>query len=175
MAELNPAQSQAPLQVVEKPTSVTVFGILNIVFGSLGLLCTPFGLLVGVAAMQKTMEATAAYKMWTLAAGIVGIGFSIWLLVLGIGLLMMKRWARGGSVIYACIMIVWSIVGVGMNIAALSLKWINLPETGLPGFIGGTVGGMCGGLIYPILLLIFMQTARVKQAFQARGQAVENS
>jgi hypothetical protein len=168
MTDFNSSESQMPVQPVEKPTSVTVFGVLNIVFGGMGLICTPFSLLVGVAAMQKTMEATATYKMWTLAGGIIGIGFSIWLLVLGIGLLMMKRWARGGSVIYACIMIVWNIIGVGMNIAALSLKWINLPEAGLPGFVGGMVGGMCGGLIYPVLLLIFMQTAKVKQAFKAR-------
>jgi uncharacterized membrane protein YfcA len=45
----------------------------------------------------------------------------------------------------------------------------------MPGYIGGTVGGMCGGLIYPVLLLIFMQTAKVKRAFQAREQAAENS
>lgn len=169
MAELNPGQSQVPLQVVEKPTSVKVFGILNIVFGGLGLICTPLGLLVGVAAMQKTMEATAAYKMWTLASGFIGIGFAIWLLVVGIGLVMMKRWARRGSVAYACVIIFWNIIGAGVNIAALSLKWINLPEAGLPGFIGGMVGGMCGGLIYPILLLIFMQTGKVRKAFVAIG------
>jgi hypothetical protein len=171
MTDFNQNSPQVPVQPVEKPTSVTVFGILNIVFGGMGLICTPFSLLVGVPAMQETMQATAPYRMWTLAAGFIGIGFSIWLLVLGIGLVTMKKWARGGSVIYACVMIVWIIVIASMNIAALSLKWINVPETGLPGFIGGTVGGMCGGLIYPILLLIFMQTAKVKQAFQARGQS----
>jgi hypothetical protein len=58
-----------------------------------------------------------------------------------------------------------------LNILALSRGWITPPEGGMPGYIGGTVGGMCGGLIYPVLLLIFMQTARVKQAFQARGQS----
>jgi hypothetical protein len=172
MTDSNPYQYQQQMPVqpvsVEKPTSVTVFGVLNCVFGGLGLLCTPFGLLVGAAAMQKTMEATAAYKTWTLAGGIIGIGFSIWLLVLGIGLLMFKKWARSGSVVYACIMIVWSIIGVGVNIAAVWLHWITVPEAGLPGYIGGTVGGMCGGLIYPVLLLIFMQTSKVKQAFQAR-------
>jgi len=169
MAELSPGQSQVPLQVVEKPTSVTVFGILNIVFGGLRLLLfISFGLLVGVSAMQKTMEATAAYKMWSLASGFIGIGFSIWLLVLGIGLVTMKRWARGGSVIYACVMIVWIIVIVGMNIAALFLKWINLPEAGLPEFIGGTCGGLIG-MIYPVLLLIFMRTEKVRKAFEAIG------
>jgi hypothetical protein len=82
----------------------------------------------------------------------------------------MRRWARNGSVIYACVEIVWTLVGVGMNIAALSLKWINMPEANMAGFVGGTAGGMCGGLIYPILLLIFMQTEKVKRAFAAIGK-----
>ena len=29
----------------ERPTPVTVFGVLNIIFGAFGLICTPFGLL----------------------------------------------------------------------------------------------------------------------------------
>jgi hypothetical protein len=36
------------------------------------------------------------------------------------------------------------------------------------------VVGICclvGGLIYPVLLLVFMQTAKVKQAFETRGQS----
>lgn len=166
MTDFNPNSPQVPVQPIEKPTSVTVFGILNIVFGGLGLICTPFSLLLGVSAAQKTMEMTSAYKMWTIASGFIGIGFSIWLLVLGIGLVTMKRWARSGSVIYACVAIVWTLVGVGINLAALSLKWVSMPEAEMAGFMGGTFGGMCGGMIYPILLLIFMQTKKVKRAFQ---------
>lgn len=176
MTDLNPyqAQPQVPVQSdpAKKPTSVTVFGVLNCVFGGLGLICTPFGLLVGVASMQETMEATNAYRIWIIAGGIVGVGFSIWLLVLGIGLLMMKGWARRGCLAYAWIMIVWNIVGVVINIAALSLDWVSMPEANQAGFIGGTAGGFCGGLIYPILLLVFMQTDKVKQAFLSKEQPV---
>jgi hypothetical protein len=172
MTDFNPNETQAPSPIIEKPTSVTVFGILNIVFGCMGLICTPFSLLLGVAAMQKTMETTTAYKMWTLVSGFIGIGFSVWLLVLGIGLVTMRRWARSGSVIYACVTILWSIIVVGMNIAALSLKWVIMPEAEMAGFVGGTVGGMCGGLIYPVLLLIFMQTEKVKRAFQGGNSGI---
>jgi hypothetical protein len=89
--------------------------------------------------------------------------------ILGIGLLNLKRWARSGSVIYSCIAIAWSIAGVALNIIAMSMQWITIPEEGLPGFIGGICGGLCGGLIYPILLLIFMQTQKVKNAFAVLG------
>ncbi|MFA5239136.1 MAG: hypothetical protein WC476_05430 [Phycisphaerae bacterium] len=169
MVDPNPYQyqEQVPSEsaAIEKPTSVTVFGILNCVFGGMGLLCTPFGMFVGAAAMQKTMQATAAYRIWMFVGGFVGIGFSCWLLALGIGLLTFKKWARRGCVAYACTVIVWNFIGVGVNIASLALHWITVPEASLPGFVGGTVGGMCGGLIYPILLLIFMQTDKVKRAF----------
>ena len=159
----------APAQNIVKPTSVTVFGVLNIVFGGLGLLCTPFNKAIVLVSIQKTMGVTAAYIAWNIFATIVGFGFSIWLLILGIGLLMMKRWARRGSVIYASANIVWAFVLMGINIAALSLGWVTMPDSQMAGFIGGTCGGVCGGLIYPILLLIFMLTPKVKQAFAAIG------
>jgi hypothetical protein len=159
---------QGPAQI-EKPTSVTVFGVLNIIFGTLGLLCAPFGL-VGVVAGGKTLNMIAPYKMFLLFTNIVSLGLSIWLLVLGIGLVTMKSWARSGSVIYACVAIAWTVVGAAMSILALSLGWISPPQGQMAGFIGGMCGGLIGGLVYPLLLLIFMQMENVKQAFKAAGE-----
>jgi hypothetical protein len=158
-----------PPQVIEKPTSVTVFGVLNCVFGGLTLVCTPFGLL-GLAIAHKTMETTSEYKIWAVAGAIAGFGFAIWLLVSGIGLLMFKRWARKSSAAYAKVNILWALLAVFVNIFALSHQWINVPERGMPQAIGSIAGGLCGGLIYPILLLIFMQTAKVREAFAATGE-----
>jgi hypothetical protein len=173
MAEFNPSESrqtnggqaQVPVQTVEKPTSVTVFGILNIVFGGLGFLCTPIGIF-GIVMTGKTMEIVAGYKIFLLVSSFIGIGFSAWLLTLGIGLVTMKRWARRGSCIYAWIAIVWGIAGLILNILAVSLGWMVSPQGQLPGLLGGMCCGGISGLIYPVLLLIFMQTAKVKQAFQ---------
>jgi len=154
-----------------KPTSVMVFGVLNIVFGGLGILCTPFSILMILgaekfAAMSQApvIEYAPAYRIVLLASSIVGIGFSAWLLALGIGLVKMKGWGRRGSVIYSIIVIVWGIVGVVLNILSLHFGWINMPERSIPGFIGGMCGGMVG-MVYPVLLLIFMQTGKVKRAF----------
>jgi hypothetical protein len=158
-----------PPQIINKPTSVTVFGVLNCVFGGLGLLCTPISAVLGLASMYKTMGVTPAYTAWNIIAAVIGFGFSIWLITLGIGLLTMKRWARRGSVIYASAIIVWVFLGVGINIAAIFLGWITIPEQQMAGYIGGTCGGLCGGLIYPVLLLIFMLTPKVKDAFAAIG------
>jgi hypothetical protein len=164
-------EGQAP-QAIEKPTSVMVFGILNIVFGALGLICTPFSILMILfagrfAAMNQApvMEYAPVYKMILLVSSVVGIGFSAWLLALGIGLVKMKGWGRRGSVIYSIIVIVWGIVGVALNILALHFGWMTVPEGGLPGYIGGMCGGVVG-MVYPVLLLIFMSTSKVKRAFQ---------
>jgi hypothetical protein len=168
MADFEPNSTQVPVQIVEKPTSVTVFGVLNIVFGGMGLLCSPISIF-GLVMTGENMKMMAGYKMFLLLMNLVGFGFSIWLIVLGIGLLVMKRWARRGSVIYACLGILLSVIEMGVNVLALALGWVVMSEGELPGFVGGICGGMCGGLIYPILLLIFMQTAKVKQAFSATG------
>jgi hypothetical protein len=159
MEEFGSNQLQSPTQVVEKPTSVTVFGVLNIVFGFLGLLCIPIALLV-LAVASKKMGVSLPFKIWS---RVIGIGFSIWLLILGIGLLKMSKWARRGSVIYAWVRIIWILTVIGSNFAALS-GWMVVSGGTKPEFLGGVCGGILG-LIYPILLLIFMQTNKVKQAF----------
>jgi hypothetical protein len=158
---------------IMKPTSVTVFGVLNCVFGGLGIVCTPFsllGLFIGdiLPMGQATMEMTPMYKAILVGSCVFGIAFSAWLLTLGIGLLKFKRWARRGSVVYAVIAITWSIAGFALNMVALKMGWIIIPEGGLPGYIGGMCGGMVS-VIYPILLLIFMSSARVKNAFAVIG------
>jgi hypothetical protein len=163
----NPVEAPSTLryegQATEKPTSVMVFGILNIVFGGMGLLCMPFNLF-WLVLPNRMIVMVPAYRVILLVSSIVGIGFSAWLLSLGIGLLKMKSWGRRGSVIYSIIVIVWGIIGIILNILALHFGWMNVPEGGLPGYIGGMCGGAVG-MIYPVLLLIFMQTSKVKGAF----------
>jgi hypothetical protein len=158
------------MQQVEKPTSVTVFGVLNIIFGGIGLLFSPISI-VGLAMASGNADIAAGYKMFLLLMNLIGFGFSIWLLTLGIGLLRMRGWARRGSVLYGWLGVLLSIAEAAVNVLALALNWIAVSEGGVVEYIVGMCISLVGGLIYPILLLIFMQTAGVKQAFQARGQA----
>ena len=125
-----------PPQIVEKPASITVFGILNCVFGGLAIVCTPCSLF-GIVLSDKlspatTMEMATGYKSILLVSSILGIGFAAWLLSLGIGLLKMKTWARRGSVIYSCIAIAWTIASVALNIIAMSMQWITVPKQACP-------------------------------------------
>jgi hypothetical protein len=177
MADNNPYEypQQPPVQPPYqyppvKPTSVTVFGVLNCVFGGLGILCAPcsiFGLFIGdlIPANEiNPVEIAAGYKIFLIVASVIGIGVAAWLLSLGVGLLQSKSWARRGCVIYGWFAIIWGIIAGGINIAAYSLGWITAPQGQLTGVVGGMCGGFAG-LIYPVLLLIFMQSPRVKQYF----------
>ena len=138
-----------------RPASVTTFGILNIVFGGLALLCTPFSAFA-VFSMPNEFNPAQWYKGWLIFSSALSVICSAWLLALGIGLLCLKRWSRTGSIVYAWITIVFGVIGMVINFAAMTSGGISMsPETSA-GFIGGLFGGLIG-LVYPILLLIFMK------------------
>ena len=164
---------------MQRPISVTVFGILNIVFAALGVL----GLVITLAMFSasassnnpvfKAMQESPAFMFWmklTIPLGLITSGA---LLAAGIGLLLLKPWARILSVVYAIYSIVFGLIGVVVNFFVLVRPMMQAaaekqgPESAglVGGAIGGSVGG-CFGMIYPILLLIFMLRPNVKNAFR---------
>jgi len=152
----------------QRPTSVTVLGILNIVFGGLGLTCIPIGIAMSfVPQPDSPFQPTEAMELFTMIGNIVGFLFSIVLLASGIGLLYQKKWARKTSIIYGWTAIVWCILGLIINGFLFSSMLSDVPPEAMPGVVGGIVGGMCGGLIglaYPIILIIFMRKPHVIEA-----------
>jgi hypothetical protein len=173
-----------------RPTAVTVFGILNIIFGVLGLTCTPVGLLMSTftGSMMEDMPETAqmqqapwlemmnnpAMKTYTYVSTALGMVAAALLLAAGIGLLKLRPWARMVSIGYAVYAILSVIVGgIFSYYFVYAPMFENMSSEGGPeaaGFYGGMIGGMFGGfcfsLIYPVLLLIFMFLPGVKAAFQ---------
>ena len=160
-----PLQPGAPLTPEsahpQRPTTVTVFGILNIVFGGMGLLCVPIGL-IGMFAMPNVVN-TPAMKGWMLISSTVGFACTILVLTCGIGLLYMKAWARTGSLVYGWFMIVWTIIGLVANFALITSGQFGQAQSVLPGMIGGMCGSLIS-LIYPILLIVFMRRPDVRNA-----------
>ena len=98
---------------MQRPTSATVFGILNLIFSALGLCGTGFGifsLLVfqnpemgGGAQVPLTLELmreNPAYQAFTFVSIGLGAVSAILLAVSGIGLLKLRPWGRTLCIVY---------------------------------------------------------------------------
>jgi hypothetical protein len=158
-SQLPAASSVAP----GRPTSVTVFGILNIVFGSLGLVCLPFSLFITFG-MPQMWNPSDIVIIWLIITHIVSLICTIFLLTLGIGLLRLRAWARKWTLVYGWFTVAWAVIGSVVNLLLITSGEFGYAEETLPSALGGTCGGLIGGLIYPVLLIIFMQKSNVKDA-----------
>jgi hypothetical protein len=141
---------------------VTVFGVLNIIFGGLGLLSMPCGM-IALFALPNVMNPTAGAKVWLLFSHIIGFACTILLIIVGIGLLNLKAWSRKLCLGYAWFAIVWGVLAVLINAALMTSGAYGYSDEAMPGVIGGLLGGLIG-LVYPILLVVFMQKPHVKDA-----------
>ncbi len=176
---------------MQRPTVVTVFGVLNIIFGSLGLLCAPFGLLwtlkpdmfprgPGPDPVRDIMAQSPELRNWLIAMTVVGMVAATFLLAAGIGLLQMKSWGRTISLVYGIYGIISALANMAVQyfllIVPLMEKGRGQPEV-MAGAVGGAIGGLlggCFGMIYPILLLCFMNLGSVTRAFQQAGEPLHD-
>ena len=156
MEELNSNQSQSPPHIIEKPTAVWVFGILNIAVGCYQLMRVLFELykIIAVAyANQGTLTGSEIAFLFLLLSNTV---FAGWLIALGIGLLRMKKWARLGSVLYAWIMILLVAVRLVAPYSVMFIRRSSFPEDMRGRIVFIILIALIRNLTYPILLLIFM-------------------
>jgi hypothetical protein len=169
-------QDKKPMQ---RPVSVNVFGILNIVFAVTGV----FGILGSIALFSMTeasqnpvvriMRDSPTYTAWVKLTIPIGVAGCAVLLAAGIGLLCLKGWARKLSIGYAIYAIVFGMIAAVMNFMFLLRPLFEEaarkqgPEAfgAIGGAAGGAIGG-CLGLVYPILLLVFMTRPKVVAAFE---------
>ena len=160
-----------------RPQSVNTLGILNLVFAGLGL----FGMLATYAMyfgglhlahdpVQEIARSSPTYMSFmrmSLVSGTIG---SLVLGASGIGLRAMKSWGRKLAIAYAIYSIVAAIFGFYMTHKYLIEP---LSHSDNPAAKGGVMGGYMGGLIalaYPIVLLIFMNKANVRDAFKRANE-----
>ena len=169
-----PTQAPNPYTVVHdapKPASIKVFGILNIVFGAMGLICGGAGVLFFVLATQssefayelnRAMSAQYAegYITFLQFSSCFGGIMSLILIVCGVGLLRERNWGRTGSLGYAAFQILFTLAST-----AVSMSMMKNDET----FIFSAGGAMCGvlfALIYPICIMIFLIRPNVVEALK---------
>jgi hypothetical protein len=165
---------------MKRPVVVTVLGIINIVFAAWGLIGLAFSsvlLFSDVAAANnpvfKILHDQPAYLAFAKVSLVIGGLAAIVLLVAGIGLLLLRPWARPLTIGYAIFGMLNTVVGTVVNYLFLVRPLLdqaahkNGPEAAgaIVGAIGGGFGG-CLSLIYPILLLVFMARPEVKAAFR---------
>ena len=178
-----------------RPTPVMVLGILSIVFGALGVLCTPVGLLMntfmggmleGMPGMENNpgmaMMNDPGAKMFTLVSGIIGFVGAGVLLASGIGLLKMKPWARTASIGYAVYRYIFIVVGGVLGYYMMTLPMMEAARNTDPDMaavmeasgVFGAIFGSCFSLIYPTVLLVFMLLPNIKAAFATEPPSLEN-
>ena len=172
---------------MQRPTSVTVFGILNLVFGAMGLcgVLWSLAMLYGPIAEQvakdnpvlREMQANRAFSVYSYVATALGFVFTLVLLAAGVGLLRMRPWGRTASIVYGVYGIFSASAGTLFTflfvLEPMLEKNQELPAAERAGVIGGVVGGVfgaCFGLVYPVLLLVFMFRGNVVAAFAAAAQ-----
>jgi hypothetical protein len=154
-----------------RPMAVTVFGVLNIVFGIYGLIRIIYPgyyaimKLINVRVNPENILGPGALILTLLA---VGIGLSVWLTSLGVGLLTMKRWARRGCILFAEIQNFLIVIILGLYLIFLTVCLMPPPKD-ICVFLNTKYALALIYWIYIVLLLIFMRSAKVKEAFGAIG------
>lgn len=183
---------------MSRPTAVTVFGVLNLVFAGLSVFAVAHGILQMY--LMRTMFAqgfpgtpqinvTFTWPRWAVAWAATGFALQligvIWKLVSGIGLLKMKPWARRATIGYGIYGIVVPVVGAIGGIALITTWAVRNAPRGPNATmdmgpmmlsqtwsIGGPLFG-CMGLVYPALLIYFMTRNDVRMAFATTPAVVE--
>jgi hypothetical protein len=173
-----------------RPTSVTVFAVLAIVFGSIGTLA----LLVSIPAQLgmrivsnpalDAIQRDPILDAVGLASTAIGLGLFITLLCSGVGALSLKPAARKAMILYAWIDIITSILQLILNVAFLHQRTEVMTRKVLSATLGfnpanvepmikaGYYGGIALAiviLIWPILILYYMNRLHVKAAFSGNG------
>ena len=183
-----PYAAVSQVQTFEKPKAIKVFGILNVIFGGLGLLGTCIGLgailaitsgLIPVPDGQSNpafvlQEENAFLYFYNILSAAFALLFTIVLLTSGIGVLRHKRWGRttGLAWVAYCVLstIVVSVV-TWTHIYPYQLATMDEATAAVPNMEAILMGGMIFGnvvsvgyLIYPGLFVFFSSKQPFKDA-----------
>jgi hypothetical protein len=119
------------------------------------------------------VKATGTFIVWIMADIATSIAGSGLLLACGLGLLLLKRWARMGAVLFGVCSIVFNVL---LEVAAyisllhpLLYSPTNPPGLDTAACIHDVLTFMAAkgvGLIYPVLLVVFMRRPKVVAACQ---------
>lgn len=160
-----------------RPASITVFAVLNMVFGGLGLLSPLVSLSMkrfSEGPMMEMMENHSFLGPWQTGGVVLAVLVSLALIYIGVALLSLKPWARTACVVYA-------VYGVIMTLAQAAVSWLVMKpaliqikdEMPMGDFVvassmAGVILGLIFGMAYPLVIGIFMSRNKVKEIFEPR-------
>ena len=167
-----------------RPTALLVLGIINILYGSLGVCGGIFNLatnlIVGMGPpqgmqdpMAKLMTENTLFKTLTLLQVGLGTIFAAVLLVAGSLLIKVHPLGRTLSIAYSIFAFLSMVLGIALMVMMYGPMRDGMAEQGLPAETAGVfmlVGfgvGACIGLLYPIILLVFMFRPNIIRALNA--------
>lgn len=161
----------------QRPATIIVFGVLNIIFGGLGVITVisnfiimQFGVFEKLGLPQDPLtkrlldlqKNDPLFSTVSTVSNLLGLLASAALLAAGIALLRMRPWGRVVSLIHAAYSMVSVIV---ITLFYYSRLYAPMLEEAKPNTqekmqaVMGTVagfGGCCLGMIYPICIFVFL-------------------
>lgn len=163
---------------MQRPDAVSVIGILNIVFGVYALFSvftTSSTLAITGKSKNpivKIMHEHPAYATWVKCTIPLGLLSFALLLSTGVGLLCLGEWARKLSIAYGIYAILFDIAVAIINFVFVLPPGIPGPSHtdggGNPALVAAVIAIMGGvfGLIYPVVLIVFMTRREIAAAFR---------
>ena len=170
---------------MSRPTSVLVFGIINILLGILQVCGIAFWIIseMGLLPMPTVenpaldlMQSNAGYLWFSRISGVAGAVATVVILSAGIGLLTLQPWARLASIGWAIYSIVMSVLGTTLTYLLIFRPLLE-QASGIEltvmkaSLIGAAV--MTFLMVGYCLLMIFMLTRpKVAAAFEDADEAL---
>jgi hypothetical protein len=178
-----PSSSRSP----DEPAAIVAFGVLNIVYGGVAMLCNSVNSLsyfvpaqpVFADAALNAALASPGYRTGTFAVAVGGMLASAVLIVAGIGLLSRAEWGRKLSLAYGAYNLAAQVAYMALCVVFLLVPvFSQLDQRKKPEDYGQAIGmaiGLAGValvvMIYPTLVLVFLGRRKVAQALRRGGPA----
>lgn len=166
----------------QQPTSVTTFGVLNIVFGMCSFACLGLSVVSAFSGQQATglpeidaAFASQGFRIFSLVSNVLGALASIVLMACGVLLLSRKELGRTLSVGWGWFAIVYTLLSTIVTLAFLlpALSG-SLTASGTSMALPLTFGILCAlmalalQLVYPSLLIYYMTRPWMIAYFQGQ-------
>jgi hypothetical protein len=165
-----------------KPVAITVFGILNLVFGILGVCGIGFGIFALVVmannpGFQQPPNPVLDHPVgfvWNIISMGLGTITTFMLIAGGILLLNNKDMGRVLTIVYGWISVVFGFLGIIVMVIIIVgiFGQVDMQDPEEVGAVVGVALGTCFGfigMVYPVLAIYFMTRPNVKEYLQRVG------